>query len=63
MVDIREKLKGTITCLISYNLKIHPSFVFVVNNMDSDGRVYVFKNIGLLDVDASAPNTTAVQVI
>ena len=45
-----------LTAIRPFILKESRSFVFSVNNIESDGKVYVFNNMELLDIEKHQEN-------
>ena len=54
--DMKEELNGMITAIRPVVFKENLSFVFSVNHLESDGKVYVFSNMDLLDIEKHQAN-------
>ena len=51
-INLQEELNGMmITVVQPIGIKENPSFTFLVNNLEFDGKVYFFTNHELIDVD------------
>ena len=51
-INLQEELNGMmVTVVRSIGIKDSPSFTFLVNNLEFDGKVYFFTNFELIDVD------------